>query len=201
VVRVDFYYGIGSRYSYLAASQVASIETETGCSIEWHPINSERLLSLRGSSPFEGEPVSGQYDWTYREKDAKRWAALYGIPYVEPRGRIRIDPELLALACTAAKRLGNAAAYSRQLFAAVFCDDLRVVDEAECARRADPAGFSISDFSAELASPQTKIELDRTIGRAIGAGVFGVPTFVVDNELFWGNDRIPLLRRHLSGLR
>ena len=158
MVNVDFYYGIGSRYSYLAASQMALIEAETGCAFEWHPINSVRLVSLRGSSPFQGEPVSGQYDWAYREKDAKRWAALYGVPYVEPRGRTRFDPKLLALACTAAKRLGDAAAYSRQLFAAVFRDDLRVIDEAECTRRAEAVGLSATDFNAELASPKTKAE-------------------------------------------
>lgn len=195
--KVDFYYGIGSRYSYLAASQIALIEADTSCSFEWHPVNSARLLTLRGMSPFEGAPVSEQYDWAYRERDAKRWAASYGIPYLEPRGRVDFDPELLALACTTAKRLGRGEAYSRRLFAAVFCDDIETVDEAECIRRAETVGLSVKEFVGGLQAPSTKHQLDETIERAIDIGVFGVPTFVVDGELFWGNDRIPLLRWHL----
>ena len=73
---VDFYYSIGSRYSYLASSQIAALERETGCRVVWHPLNSTTLISRRGANPFEGPPVSGQYDWSYRERDAKRWAAL-----------------------------------------------------------------------------------------------------------------------------
>lgn len=63
---VDFYYSIGSRYSYLAATQLIALEQETGCHIQWHPINSVRLIAQRGINPFQGEPISGQYEWSYR---------------------------------------------------------------------------------------------------------------------------------------
>jgi 2-hydroxychromene-2-carboxylate isomerase len=79
---IDFYYSIGSRYSYLASTQIDALEKATGYRVEWHPVNSVRLLAQRESSPFEGKPVSGQYEWTYRELDAKRWAKLYGVPYL-----------------------------------------------------------------------------------------------------------------------
>lgn len=100
---VDFYYSIGSRYSYLASTIIATLEKETGYCVVWHPVNSVKLIDQRGANPFKGEPTSGQYEWSYRELDAKRWAALYGVPYVEPRRRVRFDSELLARACTAAK--------------------------------------------------------------------------------------------------
>src|SRR6476660_1441910 len=77
-VTVDFYYSIGSRYSYLAASQIDALERDTGCHVEWHPLNSHALITGSGRNPFDGAPVSGQYDWSYRERDARRWAAFYG---------------------------------------------------------------------------------------------------------------------------
>jgi 2-hydroxychromene-2-carboxylate isomerase len=203
---VDFYYSIGSRYSYLAATQIDALQQATGCHVEWHPVNSVRLISQLESSPFEGKPVSTQYEWTYRELDAQRWAKLYGIPYLEPRGRVDFDSELLAQACTAAKRLGKVEAYSRSqsvgfaqsLFAAMFQDALAKIDDRECIVRAEACGIDVVDFQVALRSPETLTQLDRTIDSAVRAGVFGVPTFIVDGEIFWGNDRLVLLRHYLD---
>src|SRR5919106_6193877 len=122
MLTVHFYYSIGSRYSYLASTQIAALTRDVECSVEWHPLNSVALIARRDRDPFEGTPVSGQYDWTYRERDAARWAALYDVPFLEPRNRIEFDPGLVALAAVAGKRLGQVESYSRALFAAVFAD-------------------------------------------------------------------------------
>jgi 2-hydroxychromene-2-carboxylate isomerase len=198
IVNIDFYYSIGSRYSYLAATQIDTLEREIGCQIEWHPINSVRLLAQRERSPFDGKPPSGQYELTYRELDAKRWAKLYGVPYIEPRGRVKFDPELLALSCTAAKQLGQVAAYSRLLFAAMFQDSRSTIEERDCIAAAEKCGIATSDFQVAMNSPETANQLNETINRAYQSGVFGVPTFVVGDELFWGNDRIVLLSHYLK---
>ena len=194
---VNFYYSIGSRYSYLAATQIDTLQQATGCHVEWHPVNSVRLISQLESSPFEGKPVSTQYEWTYRELDAQRWANLYGIPYLEPRGRVNFDSQLLAQACTAAKRLGKVEEYSKSLFAAMFQDSLATIDKQECTIRAEACGIDAVDFQIALKDPETINQLTNTIDRAIQAGVFGVPTFIVDGEIFWGNDRLVLLRHYL----
>jgi 2-hydroxychromene-2-carboxylate isomerase len=195
---VDFYYSIGSRYSYLAATQIDALQQATGCHVEWQPVNSVRLISQLEHSPFEGKPVSTQYQWTYRELDAQRWANLYGVPYREPRGRIDFDSELLAQACTAAKRLGKVAEYSKLLFAAMFQDSLTKIDEQECTLRAEAISINAVDFQAALMAPVTATQLTTTIDSAIQAGVFGVPTFIIDGEIFWGNDRLVLLRHYLE---
>ncbi len=206
---VDFYYSIGSRYSYLASTQIDALEHATGCQVEWHPINSVRLISQLGVSPFEGKPVSGQYEWIYRELDAQRWAKLYGVPYLEPRGRVKFDSELLARACTAAKRLdrdelcsrSQSVSFARSLFAAMFQESLVEINEQECTIRAEACGINPIDFQAELRSQATVNQLDMAIDRAIQSGVFGVPTFVVNNETFWGNDRLVLLHHYLDSQR
>jgi 2-hydroxychromene-2-carboxylate isomerase len=197
VTTVHFYFAIGSRYSYLAASQIAALEAETGCAVEWHPLNSVRLFAARGSSPFAGSPISGQYEWSYREQDAIRWAELYGIPFAEPRGRVEFDPGLLALASTAAKRLGQIESYSQSLFSAMFSGGVETIDEAECIRRGESCGLPLSDFKRELHSEATSRQLEATTASALESGVFGVPSFVAADALYWGNDRIVLLRHHL----
>ena len=106
---VDFYLGLGSRYSYLAASQVDRIEKTHGCRFVWKPIASGALMDRRGGNPFRGEPLSGQYDWGYREYDAKCWAAYYGIPFREPVA-FRIDPDSAGAGLPGGRRAGRAGA-------------------------------------------------------------------------------------------
>jgi 2-hydroxychromene-2-carboxylate isomerase len=196
---VSFYYSLGSRYSYLASTQIEALERETRCRVEWQPIDSVALLKRRERNPFSGgAPVSGQYDWTYRELDSRRWAALYKVPFVEPRGRVEFDSRLLALAAVAAKRLGHGEAYSRALFAAMFAEpSMTRIDRDECVRRAEACSIARSQFESEMDSETTAAELRAAVDVAEQQGVFGVPTFVVGSDLFWGNDRLVLLRHRL----
>jgi 2-hydroxychromene-2-carboxylate isomerase len=197
--KVDFYYSLGSRYSYLAFTQIDALTRDTGCRVEYRPIDGGSLISRREMNPFAGKPVSGQYDWGYRELDAKRWAAFYGVPYVEPRGRVTFDSRHIALAAVAAKRLGRVVEFSGELFSAMFCEpDIVAIDREECIRRARRCGIAELDFGQAFESKDTAEELARSLEAADEAGVFGIPSFVVDSELFWGNDRLVLLRDYLQ---
>jgi 2-hydroxychromene-2-carboxylate isomerase len=198
--RVSFYYSVGSRYSYLASTQLDALEGQTGCEVLWYPLHSVDLYRLRGANPFEGEPLSGQYDWDWRRRDAERWAEYYGIPYKEPRGAVEFDPHLLARACVAAGLLGAVRPYSHAHFGAIFVEGTPQIDEGECARRAEAVGLERDRFLRQLRSPEMNERLEQTARQAYSAGAFGVPTFVVGDEVFWGNDRLVLLRYHLEKL-
>lgn len=198
---VDFYFGIGSRYSYLASTQFGALEAETGARFNWLAVDSARLIVARGHNPFAASNGAGQYDWAYRQADAEAWADLYGVPFREPHGRIDLDPDLLSLACTAARRLGAAEAYARALFRAVFADDLPAVGRAVCVERAAEAGLDRAAFAAALDDAGTRAERERVMEEAAGQGAFGVPTFAFGDRLFWGNDRLPLLRHALLQAR
>src|SRR6516225_9271610 len=65
---IEFFLGLGSRYSYLAFTQIARIEASYSCTFNLQPIGSGELLNLRGASPFQGAPLSGQYEWDYRRR-------------------------------------------------------------------------------------------------------------------------------------
>jgi 2-hydroxychromene-2-carboxylate isomerase len=195
-ITVDFFYGLGSRYSYLASTQIAQLETDTGCKVRWRPLYSADLFAARGCNPFEGQPVSGQYEWAYRRRDAERWAAYYGVPYREPED-VRFDPRRLALACTAAASLRAVEPFSRRLFQALFVDGTSPLDDEACAALAREIGLADDAFRAALGQPGTGARLTATVEEAAAAGVFGVPSFVVGGEVYFGNDRLPLVRHAL----
>ena len=194
---VEFFYGIGSRYSYLASTQLERLAAETGCHFRWRPLFSGDLFAARGRDPFAGPPVSGQYDWGYRRRDAGRWAAYYGVRYREPED-VAYDPRRLALAATAAARLGVVEPFSRRLFQAMFVDGLSPLDDEACARLAQEVGLDREAFLRALAYPETAAQLASTVAQAAASGVFGVPSFVLGDQVYFGNDRLVLLRHALS---
>jgi 2-hydroxychromene-2-carboxylate isomerase len=197
---VDYFYGLGSRYSYLASTQIGRLEADTGCEVRWRPLYSADLFAARGADPFAGAPISGQYDWAYRRFDAACWADYYGVPFREPAD-LSFDPRRLALACTAAARLGAVEAFSRRLFAALFVDGVSPLDDAACARLAAEVGLDAAAFCSALDAPATAEALASTLQDALAQGVFGVPSFVLAGKVYWGNDRLPILRHMLMKSR
>jgi 2-hydroxychromene-2-carboxylate isomerase len=163
--------------------------------VRWRPLYSADLFALRGADPFRGKPTSGQYDWAYRRFDAACWADYYGVPFREPD--IEADWRLLALAATAADRLGAVEPFSRKVFDAVFVRGTSPLDAEACLRLAGEAGLDETAFGAALEAPETTAALAAIVADAQALGVFGVPSFVVDGQVFWGNDRLPILRHML----
>jgi 2-hydroxychromene-2-carboxylate isomerase len=196
IVSIDFYYGLGSRYSYLAASQILRIEAKFNCQFVWQPIFSGKLMQLWQRNPFSDRPVSGQYDWAYRQLDAQRWADYYGIPFHEPKLKLT-TPEMLAIAVLAAKQHDLLIVYSQLLFQKIFVEQVEIEVEI-LIELATSLGIPEEGFRRNLRSPDLHLELDQFTQEAFKRGAFGVPTFFIDSEMFWGNDRLPLLEYYLA---
>lgn len=195
-VAVDFYLGLGSRYSYLAASQVERIEKARHCRFVWKPIASGALMDRRGANPFRGEPGSGQYDWAYREYDARCWADHYGIPFREPVA-FRTDPAMLAVACLAAETQDALVPCCRLLQQLIFVDGV-AIDDAVLAGLAPSLGIDPEAYQRALAAAEIRARHERLLDEARARGAFGVPTFFLGDRMFWGNDRLVLLEAALA---
>lgn len=194
---VDFYLGLGSRYSYLAASQVDRLEAQYDCRFVWKPIASGALIDRRGDNPFRRPDGVGQYDRAYREYDAGAWAAHYGIPFREPAA-FEVEADVPALACLAAERQGALVACCRALFAMIFAEGA-TIDAA--AIDALPARLDLDAraFRRDIESAETRARHETLIDEAHRRGAFGVPTFFLEDRMFWGNDRLQLLEAALRG--
>ena len=100
-------------------------------------------------------------------------------------------------AATAAQRLGAVVPYSHALFRLVWGEGVWPLDEDVCRQAALSVGLSLREFSEALVDPTTDDELRNAAAEAHRRGAFGVPTFFVDAEMFWGNDRLILVRHYL----
>lgn len=195
---VDFIYGLGSRYSYLASTQIGRIARETGATFRWQPLSSHALLDRRSDNPFTAD-AQGQYDWDYRKRDAEAWARYYHIPFNEPTGRLTYEPMLPALAALAASWQGRGEAMSHLLFRLIFVDDRTSFGRNEIIEEAGTLGLDLARFESDLDSSKLAQEHEQRIFEVESGGVFGVPTFLYGDEIYWGNDRLVLLEAALKG--
>ncbi len=194
--QVDFFFSPASRYSYLAATQINRLERETRCTVVWRPVHGPDIRKLRGRDPFDGSAVSGQYESEYRKADAAAWAAFYGVAYREPR-ESDFDFELLARGAMAAKRLGGGAGFLLAISRAIWGAGRWPLDEALLLELSTAHGIARDRFVQELHSEGVTEELATTAREAFERGAFGVPTFFVGERMFWGNDRLVLVRHAL----
>ena len=193
---IEFFFGLGSRYSYLAFSQISRIEASLSCVFSLRPVSSVELMGLRGASPFRGAPLSGQYQWDYRRRDAEAWAGYYRVPFVEPK-RLPEDHRLLARACCAAEVQGALRRYCEAMFEAVFVNN-ESIDAKACIGIASRIGLDTWLFYEAMSSSPVEQSVTTNARRAFERGAFGVPTFFIDDRMFWGNDRLVLLEHYLS---
>ena len=98
----------------------------------------------------------------------------------------------------AADRLGACAIFSKALFRAVFTEGRDDVDEKALKEIAEGAGLDGDALLATIDEEETAALHEKNVDDAIAAGAFGVPTFVCDGRMFWGNDRLALLRDFLT---
>ena len=203
---IDFYFGAGSRYSYLSATQLPGIEKRLGCRFRWLAVDSRALITHDARDPFAPvrgnggrAPPSGQYDWDYRKRDALMWARHYRVPWREPVDRLTFDFRLVSCACLAGERQNAAEAYARRVMNLIFVDDRSAIGLDDLTQAAATEGLDVERFGHDLASGVLDEMHERRVRQAVAVGAFGVPSFHFDGRLFWGNDRLVLLEAAIEG--
>jgi len=198
VTDIQFFLGVGSRYSYLAAAQIDDIERKCGVRVIWRPVYTPDLISAAGENPFFAAKPRGQYLPEYRRTDAKRWAAYLDIPYIEP-DITGVDMRAVSLWSVAAGIAGHAASFAKAALDSLYGRGHPLVSEEALVEFCGDIGISASELQAIVRSGQAERVHGETIRSALKAGCFGAPSFVTeDGSVFWGQDRIPLLIHHLT---
>lgn len=191
---ITCYLDVISPYAYLAFEALPQALVGLDAQVSYKPVLFAGLLKHHGQlGPAE---IASKRDWTYRQV---LWRACeQGIALDLPRAHPFNPLGLLrlALACEAdAPRTGQVSrAVCERIFAHVWQGGAAADDAtrlAELTRQLAPA------HSPD--APDVKAALKANTDEAIALGVFGVPTFVVDGQLFWGFDALPMLRAYLAG--
>ncbi len=191
---IKFYYDFLSPYSYLASTQLPALAERVGTSIEYKPIHVLQLMEKVGNQPTT---VLCEAKLNYAFADLGRWSAMYNVP-IAPNPHLKsIDVTPLLLGALAADDAGLIREYTTTVFAAYWTQQAEFRDSAELLKILKDASIPEPEEIIEQSTNLTD-RLEANIAEAVEDGVFGVPSFVSDHTLFFGNDRLSFLEDELS---
>jgi 2-hydroxychromene-2-carboxylate isomerase len=191
--RLDFFFDPVSPYAWLAMRSLDRLEA-AGVEIRFVPVLFAGLLKAHGNLGPAEVPAKR----TYLFRDVMREAARRGLAFSGPPGH-PFNPLMALRMCTALEDDGERRTLALALLAACWERGEDISDTQTLARLADGAGFDGQELVTRAGTPAVKQALAAATDAAIADGVFGVPTYRVDGELFWGGDRIETLLWHLEG--
>lgn len=191
---VQIWYDVVCPYAYLGSTRIERVARDAGAAVSWEPFllgGVFRALGvpddLAGSMP---EPKR-----RHNARDLARWADWFGVPLEVPAAHPRRT--VLAMRAILAAGEGRAAA-THALYRAYWVEGADVSKPSVVREALDGAGLDGAACVERASAPSIKDELRRRTDRAVELGVFGAPTFFVNGEPFWGQDRLDFVARALA---
>ena len=186
---IKLYSDYKSPYAYLAFDPGFALEEKYRVRVRWIPFQ----LRIKG----KGErSVYSEYKVKYSYMDVRRWANMRGGLVL--RGPLKIyDTRPALIGSLFAEKHGKLMEYSRFVYDAFFKRELEADQPDAVAKIIADLRMDEAEFREYLYGEGTK-EYEACLEESVSVHIFGVPIFVFKNELFWGNDRIPLLEMRLK---
>lgn len=190
-----------SPYAFLAQEATFELDAQAGVSVKWLPYTLH-IPSYLGEAELDGEgrdriQTRNAHQWRrvrYSYLDCRREANRRGLVIRGPRKIF--DSRLAHIGFLYAKARGPFRRYHEAVFERFFRRELDLEDADAIAALLDASRIDASGFDAYRRGPG-RSELDRIQREAEALGVFGVPSYVVDGELFWGAERLERVRERL----
>ena len=184
---LEFWFEFASTYSYPAAMLVEQACQDAGVPLVWRSFLLGPVFAAQGmtDSPFNLFPVKGAYMW----RDVERICADAELPFQKPSG----FPRGSLLAARIAAVHGQApwiGTFIRAVYTANFADDRNIAEDAVIADLLAEIGQDPDMILATTLTPKGKATLRAATEEAQARGIFGAPTMMVGDELFWGHPRL-----------
>ncbi|MEQ1783290.1 MAG: 2-hydroxychromene-2-carboxylate isomerase [Hyphomonadaceae bacterium] len=192
---VEFFYDFTSPTAYLAWMRLPAIAERTGASIKYRPMFLGGVMQTTGNKPPGTLPQKGKW----MQEDLARWAKRFNTPY-KPNPHFPMMTLMVQRAAQEWVDRPDFDKYLAAIFYAAWRDQKNIADKAVLTEILTTAGFSAEEFFAATENPTNKEKLKATTDEAVARGVFGAPTFFVDGEMHFGQDRLDFVEEALSRL-
>ncbi len=190
---VDFFFDFVSPYTYVARSQLGAIASRTGARFKMWSMHLLNLMKIVGDSPTT---VLCKNKRKYAGQDLARWCARYHVPF-KFNPHLQGDHSLTLRGAFVAQKMNLEDQYNRAVFSAFWADAVNVTDRGALVQHLESAGLNGSAILTKAAEPDYAKRLEAKTQLAADRGVFGSPTFIVGDALFFGNDRLDFLEERL----
>ena len=190
---INFYFDFTSPFSYLAHTQLPDIATKYGREIAYHVVD---LAAIKLGGGNTG-PTTREMPLKYRYSgaDQRRWATRYGVTIKRPSG---YGPNHLNKGAYFAQDQGVIGDYVAKAWGRLWGAGGDITDPALIRGVTDELGWDWEEFLTAAQSPETEARYRASTQAAHDRGVFGVPTMIIGNEMWWGNDRLDFMEEYLA---
>jgi len=194
---IDYYYSVRSVYAYFGSQRIVALARRFGRTLRHRPIDLSRVVPAAGSLPFAQRSATLRAYQFGRELE--RWSEWLALPVIlEPEHHYG-DRDLPSGLVLAAQRAGcDVDALSDAILTALWRDDRDIADRDVLAQIAAGVGIDAVPLLDRALAPDILAEFAACTDEAIRIGVLGSPTYVVDGELFYGQDRLMFVERQLE---
>ncbi|HEY1416092.1 MAG TPA: 2-hydroxychromene-2-carboxylate isomerase [Caulobacteraceae bacterium] len=191
---VEFFFDCSSPWTYLAFENIQPLAADVGARIVWRPFLVGGVFNTVNPSVYQSRATPVPAKARYMLKDVQDWARHAGL-------RIRFPPTVFPVnsvkamrACLVLEPEGRLVAFARAIFEAYWSDDQDVSQDEVLAAICDDVGIDRSVLE-RAAAPEIKDRLRANTDELVARGGFGSPTmFVAGEDMYFGNDRLPLVR-------
>jgi 2-hydroxychromene-2-carboxylate isomerase len=194
---VDYYVSPGSPWTYIGHDAFCALVRERRAPVSLKPIDLGRVFPVSGGLPLKQRAPQRQ---AYRLVELKRWSAHRGLRLNLHPKHFPAPTELASLWLLAAAEhsVDAGLALLGAIGRAQWADERDIAEIATLRELASALGLPVARLEERAGAPDTRMHYDTLTQEAIDRGVFGVPTYVVRGEMFWGQDRLDFLGRALA---
>jgi 2-hydroxychromene-2-carboxylate isomerase len=196
--RIEFFFDCSSPWTYLAFHAVQPLLAETGAEIAWKPILVGGVFNAVNQTVYESRSKPNPRKQSYMLKDLADWATLYGLKILFPPTVFPVNSVKCMRGAFVALDEGKLVPYASAAFEAYWSHDRDLSKEDVLADIAAKAGIERQRFFSAIETDACKARLRANTDELIERGGFGSPTIFVGSSMFFGNDRLPLVRAALE---
>ena len=197
--KLEFFYDCSSPWTYLAFNRIEDIARRHDADLVWRPILVGGVFNAVNPSVYETRERPVKAKARYYNKDMKDWARCYGITLKMPTVGVAVVKVYKTMrGAYVALEHGKIAQYTRRAFESYWIEDHDIGQETVIADIARQSGLDPAEVLEKIQQPEYKEKLRAATQELIDRGGFGSPTVFVDGNLFFGNDRLPLVEFELS---
>ena len=185
---IDFWFSIGSTYTYLSVSRVDSISKSENVIFNWIPFSVRKIMMEMDNIPFT--PPSKKIKSDYMWRDIERRAQFYGLspklPAPYPLAQFDLANKIAILGMNE----GWGINYVKNTYQRWFEERKEPATEPNLSEIMEDMNLNKDEVLKKVSSPEIEAIYQKNTSNAFQSGVFGSPTFIYEGEVFWGDDRL-----------
>jgi 2-hydroxychromene-2-carboxylate isomerase len=193
---IDYYLTLVSPWAFLGHDRFLKMAKQNDAKINVIPVNYGTIFAATGGLPLGKRSEQRK---SYRLMELARWREEHNVPInIHPKFFPASDLIAALMVTTVAMRGGDAIGLTGMFQRLVWIEEGNIADEATAVEVANRAGLNGAELLKESQAPEIKALYDKNTDDAIARGVFGAPTYIIGDELFWGQDRLQFVEKALK---